>query len=472
MQEMDKCKIIIMAGGSGTRLWPMSRQLYPKQFIKIFDGQSLLQKTLLRNQALGTSSVIVSEDHRFIAAEQIREVGLSAQLIVEPMQKNTAPCSIVAALQAKAEGAEQVVLLPADLYIENEAAYLEVIKKAIYYSKNKIATIGITPKSPHTGYGYIKTGLSLENNDFSPKIYETEKFVEKPGLETAKEYLASGKYFWNSGIFIYNVDYFLDKARSLKIDIVNHSLESFNGASKDHDFLRLAKEPYSQIESISIDYAFMEHIDDMVLIEGDFGWSDLGSWESLWNISKKDDANNAIIGNVLTSGVTNTYIRSENQLTAVVGLNNVIIINTDDALLVADKSRSEDVKNIVNALMKENRKEVTEHVQTFRPWGYYQTVDTGDLYKVKRIVVHPGQKLSVQYHHHRAEHWVIVRGVAEVQIGTKIRRLSENDSIYIPKGMRHRLTNIGEIDLHLVEVQTGHYLGEDDIVRIKDIYGR
>lgn len=472
MQEIGKCKIVIMAGGLGTRLWPMSRQFYPKQFIKIFDGQSLLQKTLLRNQKFGIPSVIVAEDHRFIAAEQIRELGIEAQLIIEPTQKNTAPCSIIAALQAKEEGAEQVILLPADLYIENEEAYFEVLKKAIYYSKDKIATIGIKPQSPHTGYGYIKTGSQLKNHDSTPTIYETEKFVEKPELETAKSYLASGGYFWNSGIFIYNVDYFLDNVKSLKEDMITLVLKAFRSASKDYDFLRLAKEPYLQLESISIDYAFMEHIKDMVLVEGDFGWSDLGSWESLWNISEKDNRNNAIIGDVLASGVTNSYIRCENKLTAVVGLDNIIVVNTDDALLVADKNRSEDVKNIVNALMKENRQEVTQHVQTFRPWGYYQTVDSGDLYKVKRIVVHPGQKLSVQYHQHRAEHWVIVRGVAEVQIAGDIRLLSENDSIYIPKGMRHRLANIGEVDLHLVEVQTGNYLGEDDIVRIKDIYGR
>lgn len=456
-----------MAGGSGTRLWPMSRQLYPKQFIKIFDGLSLLQKTLLRNQQFGKPAVIVAEEHRFIAAEQIREVGIEADLIVEPVQKNTAPCAIVAALQAKQEGFETVLLLPADLHIIGDEEYLSVINTTYGCIKSGVVTIGIRPTFAHTGYGYIKTKQSI-----NAKIYKTEKFVEKPNLATAKEYISQGGYFWNSGMFIYNVDYFLKQAQQLQGTLFAKVTAAFASASKDLDFIRLAKEPYAQIESISVDYAIMEHVSDMILVEGDFGWNDLGSWESLWQVSPKDANNNHLVGEVIINNVTNSYIRSEKKLTAVVGIDNIIIINTDDALLVADKSRSEEVKQIVNQLTNSNRKEAIEHVQIFRPWGYYQTIDNGDSHKVKRIVVHPGQKLSMQYHHHRAEHWVIVCGIAEIEIGTEISRLSENDSIYIPKGMKHRLANIGEIDLHLIEVQTGDYLGEDDIVRITDIYGR
>jgi len=463
---MSKIKPVIMAGGSGTRLWPLSRKLFPKQFIKLFDNQSLLQKTLLRNAPLGRLVVIVGEDHRFIAAEQIREIGIEADLIVEPAPKNTAPCAIIASLLALESNMETVLLLPADHYIEENDKYISLINNAANLA-NEVATIGIKPSFAHTGYGYIKTGKQI-----SDKIFHAEKFIEKPEKSIAEEYFRVGNYFWNSGIFLFNANYMLDQARHLQSKLFELANAAYLSSAKDLDFVRLDNCYYDQLESISIDYAVMEHIESMILLEANFKWNDLGSWESIWEINKKDEHNNYQLGDVISKDVKNSFIMSDNRLTAVIGLSDVVVINTADALLVADKSKSEEVKQIVNHLSKLGRIEATEHTRVFRPWGYYQTIDDGELYKVKRIVVHKGHKLSLQYHNHRAEHWVIVRGVAEVIIDDKTSKLTENDSIYIPKGAQHRLSNIGDIDLHLIEVQTGKYLGEDDIVRLNDSYGR
>jgi mannose-1-phosphate guanylyltransferase/mannose-6-phosphate isomerase len=463
---MSIVKPVIMAGGSGTRLWPLSRKSFPKQFVKLFDNQSLLQKTLLRNTPFGRPIVIVSEDHRFIAAEQIREIGVEADLVVEPAPKNTAPCAIIASLLALESNIETVLLLPADHYIEENDKYISLINKAANLT-NEVATIGIKPSFAHTGYGYIKTGKQIAD-----KIFHAEKFIEKPEKSIAEEYLSLGNYFWNSGIFLFNANYMLEQARHLQSKLFELTNAAYLSSAKDLDFTRLDNHYYDQLESISIDYAVMEHIESMILLEANFKWNDLGSWESIWEINKKDEHNNYKLGDVVSKDVKNSFIMSDNRLTAVIGLSDVIVVNTADALLVADKSKSEEVKQIVNHLSKLGRIEATEHTRVFRPWGYYQTIDDGELYKVKRIVVHSGHKLSLQCHNHRAEHWVIVRGVAEVIIDGKTSKLTENDSIYIPKGAQHRLSNIGDIDLHLIEVQTGKYLGEDDIVRLGDSYGR
>lgn len=463
---MSKIKPVIIAGGSGTRLWPLSRKLFPKQFIKLFDNQSLLQKTLIRNKSFGRPAVIVGEEHRFIAAEQIKEIGIEADLIVEPASKNTAPCAIIASLIALENGLETVLFLPADHYIEEENNYVSLISDAAKFA-DEVAMIGIKPSFAHTGYGYIKTDKTIQD-----KIFHAEKFVEKPDVLLAQDYFQQGNYFWNSGIFIFNAKFMLDRAENLQDQLFEHTSTAYALSIKDLDFIRLDANSYNKLQSISIDYAIMEHLESMILFEANFTWNDLGSWDSIWQVNDKDEHNNYHFGDVLTRDVKNSYIMSDNRLTAVIGLSDVIVVNTADALLVADKSKSEQVKDIVNYLSKACRTEATEHTRVFRPWGYYQTIDSGELHKVKRIVVHKGQKLSLQYHNHRAEHWVVVKGIAEVIIDNQVSNLTENDSIYIPKGSSHRLSNIGEVDLHLIEVQTGNYLGEDDIVRLGDEYGR
>ena len=434
----------------------------------MFDGLSLLQKTVIRNKDFGKPSIIIGEEHRFFVAEQMKEIQIEADLIIEPFQKNTAPCSIIGALLALEDNKSTVLLIPSDHYIDDNFLYISAIKQACnYVEKYGVATLGITPSFPHTGYGYIKCGRLFEKN-----VYEAIKFIEKPDLKNAQDYVEEGNYFWNSGIFIFQPRFMIDQTKLHQSALFEQVCQSFCSSSVDLDFIRLAVEPYLSMESISIDHAIMEHLSSMVLIKSDFIWNDLGSWDSVWNISKKDVDFNYLEGDIIASSVSNAYVHSPNKMTALIGLDNIIVINTEDALLVADKSRSEEVKHIVNQLISSQKKEAIEHATTFRPWGHYHTIDRGDLYKVKRITVNPGQKLSLQYHRHRAEHWVIISGIAKVFIGGKITILYENDSIYIPKSMRHRLTNIGEIPLRLIEVQTGPCLDEDDIVRLNDAYGR
>ena len=338
---MRKIKPVLMAGGSGTRLWPLSRKLFPKQFIKLFDNQSLLQKTLLRNKSLGHVTVIVGEEHRFIAAEQIEKIGVEADLIIEPSSKNTAPCAIVASLMALEDGAETVLLLPADHCIEECDKYFLSIIKAIEYA-NKVATIGIKPSFAHTGYGYVKTGKLVED-----KVFYAEKFVEKPDVLNAQNYLEQGNYYWNSGIFIFNANFMLEQVKLLQRELFEHTNAAYVTSNKDLDFVRLDENHYNKLESISIDYAVMEYLKDMMLTEASFTWNDLGSWDSIWKTSKKDEHNNFQRGNVISQDVKDSYIMSDDRLTAVIGLDNIIVVNTADALLVADKSKSEEVKHII-----------------------------------------------------------------------------------------------------------------------------
>ncbi len=459
-------KPVIMAGGSGTRLWPLSRENYPKQFIKIFDGKSLLQHCLTRNAGFSKPVLIVGNEHRFIAAEQAREIGIEVDIIIEPTGKNTAPCAILAAILANED--DQILLLPADHYISDVDSYLESVLEACEISvENSICTIGINPTYAHTGYGYIKLGDRISNNS-----YKVDKFVEKPNSKLAKEYYESGWYLWNSGIFAFSPRDMLNLAEKYTKNMIKLVRESYKNSDRDLEFTRLKAEPYSLIEADSIDYAIMEKVDNISVVKSSFGWSDLGSFSSIWDVSNKDEKENLFIGDVISENSSKNYVYSPNKLTSIVGVDGLIVVSTEDATLVASKEKSEDVKLIVNSLKNKSREEVKNSVICYRPWGSYQTIDEGEFHKVKRIIVKPSQKLSLQYHHKRAEHWVVVRGVAEVQVGEEVHILNENDSIYIHKLVKHRLCNIGEIDLHLIEVQTGDYLGEDDIVRLTDVYGR
>lgn len=443
-------KPIIIAGGSGTRLWPLSRTHHPKQFIKLFDGLSLFQKTLVRNKFLGKPTIIIMEDHHFIATEQIREIGIKADLILEPLQKNTAPCAIIASLEAKKYGYKTAILLPADHYIADDEQYFSVINTGL---KNvlSVTTIGIRPHYPHTGYGYIKIKEHAKH-----QLHQVDKFIEKPNLAKAEKYLADGRYFWNSGIFLYDADFMLQQAATLQPELFENVTKSFISSNKDMNFIRLAKEPYEKIEAISVDYAIIEHLSDMIVIEGDFGWRDLGSFNSLWQLGTKDSNNNCLEGDIIISNdVKDSHIQSNNKLTAILGLSNIVVINTDDAVLVADRAKSEELKTITSLLIKSGRKEAKEHVHVARPWGYYQTIDEGELHKVKKIVVRPGEELSLQHYKHRAGYWVVVKGIAEIIAGKRVKKILEHDSIYIPKHTKSRLINIGQIDLHLIAVQTG-----------------
>jgi len=446
-----KIKPVIMAGGSGTRMWPLSRELYPKQFIKIFDKFSLLQKTLLRNESLGKPLVIVYEEHKFIAAQQIKEIGIDADLITEPFPKNTAPPSIIASIIAINEGFKNVLLLPADHYISDEKEYLSGINMlSNHLEKSNIGTIGIKPTSPNTGYGYIQIKEPIYK-----KVYKVQKFVEKPNLDLAENYIKQGGYFWNSGIFLYNPHYMIKKVKDLQKGLFDKVSESLLFATKDSVFTRLDKDSYSTIEAISIDYAIMEHSSDIIMFEANFDWQDLGAWGSLWQISEKDSNKNCFYGDVIAQDVTNSYIMSNRKLASVIGLNNIIVIDTEDALLVADKSKSEEVKQIVNQLASLGKKETREHRQVFYPWGYYRIIDIDNLYIIRHIIVLSSQILSFQYNNQSA-HWVIIQGIAEIIIDTKIIKLSEKSSIYIEKSLTHELTNIGDIDLKIIEIQMSH----------------
>ncbi len=458
---------VIMAGGHGTRLWPLSRANYPKQFIKIFDSKSLYQLSLIRNKEFGKPVVIVGVDHRFIAQEQAAEIGIEVDIIVEPVAKNTAPCALIAAYLIKEAADKAVILLPADHFIANHADYIKDINHAVLLLNNSdVATIGITPSSPNTGYGYIEKGEKIADQSFAVK-----RFVEKPDADRAQKYIDSGTFYWNSGIFLFKASMW-DIAQELLPEMKNHIQKSFETSEKDLGFLRLGFKDYNQIIPDSIDYAIIEKIKSISLQEATFDWSDLGSFASIWEIENKDNMSNFCYGDSICLNGKNNYIYSSAKLALVSGLDNLVVINTPDALLVTSIDKSEEIKSAVKSLSVKGRKEVEYSSTSYRPWGSYEIIDSGQRHKVKRIVVHPGKKLSLQYHHKRSEHWVVVEGVAEVQVGEEIRILHENDSVYIPMLVKHRLNNIGEVPLHLIEVQTGSYLGEDDIVRISDIYGR
>jgi len=462
---------VIMSGGSGTRLWPLSRKNKPKQFLNLFGDQSLFQDTLTRLSGLDELQapiIVCNEEHRFMVAEQLQELGEhKADIILEPCARNTAPAIAIAALQAQLLGDDPILLvLAADHVIHDHPAFHSAISKAkIVAEQGYLVTFGIVPDSPHTGYGYIEA----ENKTSSSKV---SAFVEKPNKEIAEQYLASGNYYWNSGMFMFKASTILQELALFAPEMLKNCQLAVDKAATDLDFVRLDKESFSACHSDSIDYAVMEKTDKAMVIPLDAGWSDVGSWSSLWENHDKDRDNNVSIGDVILEKVTNSYIHSEHRLVSVLGVDNLVVVETPDAVMIADKHQAENIKTIVSKLQKEERDEAIVHRKCYRPWGYYDAIDQGQRFQVKRITVNPGASLSLQLHHHRAEHWIVVKGTAEVTCGDVVSLVSENESTYIPLGTQHRLSNPGRVPLEIVEIQSGSYLGEDDIVRLQDNYNR
>jgi mannose-1-phosphate guanylyltransferase/mannose-6-phosphate isomerase len=469
---------VILSGGSGTRLWPLSRSAYPKQFLSLIDKDSLFQKTLQRITPIPEimpALIVCNEEHRFMVAEQLRQKSMiSSGIMLEPAGRNTAPAIACAAFHAMKQHQEALLLvMPSDHVIADNLSYIKAMEKGVQAAESgKLATFGIVPSKPETGYGYILKGPQAALRE----VFSVEEFVEKPNLETAQSYLASGEYLWNSGMFAFRADIYLKELEKYRPDIYQAASEAYTKCVTDMDFLRLDEEAFLACPSDSIDYAVMEKTDRSVVVPMDVGWSDIGSWSALSEVSTpgagSDSEGNVFLGDVFSKDVTNSYIRSENRMIAGIGLTNLIVVETADAVLVADKSHAQDVKEIVERLKASGRYEHHTHVRVYRPWGRYETVDESTRFKVKRIVVNPGASLSLQKHHHRAEHWVVVKGTAKITKGDEVLLLTEDQSIYIPLGTRHRLENPGLIPLEIIEVQTGSYLGEDDIERYSDEYGR
>lgn len=468
---------LILCGGSGTRLWPLSRESYPKQFLSIKkdDKFSLLQKTILRILSLKNLKkpiLVCNEEHRFIVAEQMREINIKDFIILlEPFGKNTAPAITLAALKSlELEEDPTLLVLSSDHEINDIEKFLDVVNLGLNYSEqNKLVTFGVVPSTPEIGYGYIKSKEPFNNNLDG---FEIECFIEKPDLETAKKLIKDNRFTWNSGIFMFKSKEIIKEINQFSPEILITCKESIKKSIFDLDFQRLDKESFRQCEDISIDIAVMEKTSRGIVIPLNAGWSDLGSWEAVWEISKKDLQGNYSEGNVVLEGTKNSYLRSEDRLIVGIDLNNLIIVETRDAILISDKKSSQKLKTLVNYLKKSKMPEGRSHTKVYRPWGNYLSVLEDDRWQVKLIEVKPGEKLSLQMHHHRSEHWVVVSGTAKVEVDSKIEILSENQSVYIPLGSKHRLSNPGKISLTLIEVQSGSYVGEDDIVRFEDIYGR
>ena len=462
---------IIMAGGSGTRLWPLSRGNYPKQFLSLSGDKTMLQETLVRLDGLSHSPamLICNEEHRFIAAEQVRQLGVEhSGIFLEPVGRNTAPAIALAAFKAIENNQDPLLLvLAADHVIENISAFQASVEQAsILAEQGKLVTFGITGNKPETGYGYIKRGVPHQTG------FVVDSFVEKPDLATAKTYIESGEYYWNSGMFLFKASGYLNELKTFRPDIYKACELAMQVQNDDMDFVRVDKVAFESCPDESIDYAVMEHTKDAVVVPMDAGWSDVGGFAALWEVSNKDENGNAFNGDVKAVDTKNTLVLGDDKLIATVGVKDLVIVSTKDAVLVAHKSESQKVKAIVQQLKNEQRSEVTFHREVYRPWGKYDSVDSGERFQVKRITVKPGAKLSVQMHHHRAEHWIVVSGTAKVHLDGTEQYLTENESVYIPITAVHALENPGKVDLELIEVQSGSYLGEDDIVRFEDRYGR
>lgn len=462
---------VIISGGTGTRLWPLSRKNKPKQFLSLFGEFSLFQNTLTRLTGLeGVSPplIVCNTDHRFMVAEQLQEIDLAAKdIILEPCARNTAPAIALAALKALENDNDPLLLvLAADHVIQNVSAFHLAIEQAKELAEqDKLVTFGIQPQSAHTGYGYIE---AVENDRPS----EVKRFIEKPDLATAESYLAAGNFFWNSGMFLFKASTYINELQKYSPEMVNTCKAALEKSLTDLDFIRVDTEAFEQSPSDSIDYAVMEKTAKAMVVPLDAGWSDVGSWSSLWETFPQDENNNVLIGDVIIDSVHNSYIHSENRLVTVLGLDDVVVVETHDAIMVAHKDQAQNVKNIVEALSQQDRKEVHTHRKCYRPWGSYDSVDIGERFQVKRITVNPGASLSLQMHYHRAEHWVVVSGTAEVTRDEEVMLLGENESTFIPLGSVHRLRNPGRVPLEIVEVQSGSYLEEDDIVRLQDSYNR
>ena len=462
---------VILSGGSGTRLWPLSRKLYPKQFINLVNETTLFQDTILRlPKDVAEPLIICNEEHRFLAAEQLRKIGKKTKgIILEPEGRNTAPAVALAALQFINKGEDPILLvLSADHLIKNIEAFHQSITIASELAENnKLIAFGVVPDKAETGYGYIEANIN--NTD---DYYNIKSFTEKPSQKNAKKYLDSVNYLWNSGMFMFKASVFLSELEKFEPEILSACKKSCTTKNIDLDFIRIDNDAFHQCPNESIDYAVMEHTKNGVVVPLDANWSDVGSWSSLWDIKTKDNNDNVSKGDVFLEDVKNTYTYSSNRLVSVIGVSNLVIVDTQDALLVADKQQTHNIKKIVARLNNDKRSEVDNHRKVFRPWGYYDLVDSGEGFQVKRIVVNSGAKLSLQKHKYRAEHWVVVKGVALVTCDDKIFELVENQSTYIPQGSLHRIENHQDIPLEIIEIQTGSYLGEDDIIRFEDDYQR
>ena len=462
---------IILAGGSGTRLWPLSRKIHPKQFISLVNETSLFQDTLTRlpKEALDPI-VICNEDHRFLVAEQAREINVTLNsIILEPIGRNTAPAIALAAIKVLNDFENPIlIVLAADHKIENKSAFHDAIKIAHKLAENnKLVTFGIIPQSAETGYGYIE----IEKKD-KAEYFDIKSFVEKPNKKNAINFLNSGNYLWNSGMFMFNASIYLSELNKFEPEILTSCKKSLSNEFKDLEFIRIDKKEFCKSPNQSIDYAVMEKTNKAKVVPLDAGWSDVGSWDALMDSKIKDSLGNVVEGDVTLDQVKNSYLYSANRLVAASNIADLIVIDTQDALLVTTRDNSLSIKNIVKKLKKNKRTEIENHRKVYKPWGYYDSIDTGHNFQVKRILVNPGAKLSLQKHLHRAEHWVVVSGVAKITCGKKIYNLEKNQSTYIPKGEIHRLENIESYPLEIIEVQTGNYLGEDDIIRLKDDYQR
>ncbi len=466
---------VILSGGAGTRLWPLSRESYPKQLLPLTSDKTMLQETVLRLTGIadiGQPLVVCNESHRFMVAEQLRQLEVVASsIILEPCGRNTAPAVAVAALQAQATGDDPILLiLPADHLIRDVDLFQQTVLAGVELAaEGSLVTFGIVPDAPETGYGYIKAvPHALEGHN----AFRVADFVEKPDLPTAQQYVASGQYYWNSGMFLFRASRYLEELETYRPDILSACQHASATLVSDLDFQRLDDESFAACPAESIDYAVMEKTAAAVVLPLAAGWNDVGAWSALWDVHEKDPAGNVLIGDVLTESAQNCYLHATNRMIAAVGVEDLIVVESADAVLVARRDKVQDVKGIVQQLKQQNRPEALLHRRVNRPWGAYEGIDVGERFQVKRITVHPGASLSLQKHHHRAEHWIVVKGTAKVTCGDKILLLAENQSTYIPLGEVHRLENPGRIPLEMIEVQSGSYLGEDDIVRLEDDYGR
>jgi mannose-1-phosphate guanylyltransferase/mannose-6-phosphate isomerase len=464
---------VLMCGGAGTRLWPVSRESMPKQFVALVGERSTFQQTLMRisDPAMFARPIVITHsDFRFIVAEQLREIGMAADIVLEPMRRDSGPAVAVAAVLAERRDPQAAVLvLASDHVVRQPEEFVAACRNAAAaVAKGHIVTFGIRPTTPATSYGYIRPGAKLNG----AAAFGVEAFVEKPDAATAARYVAEN-YLWNSGNFMFRADVMLDEITKFEPAMAEAARAAVAELTQDLDFQRLAPEPFARAPKKSIDYAVMERTKLAAIVQADMGWSDVGSWDAVWDNLERDMAGNAVSGSAVVLDSRNSLVRSDDGvLTAVIGIDNAIVITTGDAVLVASRDKAEEVKALVEQLKSQNRREAVEHRRVYRPWGYYQGVDAGARYQVKRIVVTPGATLSLQKHFHRAEHWVVVKGTAEVVVGEKTHTIHENESVYIPIGSLHRMANPGKIPLELIEVQVGSYLGEDDIVRVTDVYGR
>lgn len=465
---------VIMAGGTGSRLWPMSRELYPKQFLRLYGQRSMLQETVLRLDDVDAREpvVICNQEHRFLVAEQLRQINkLSHNIILEPVGRNTAPAIALAALSAIENGDDPILLvLAADHIINNKLAFHQAIKSAFKFAlQGRLVTFGIVPTGPETGYGYIHRG---QEETLDEQIaYQVSRFVEKPNKETAESYIASGEYYWNSGMFMFRAKKYLEELEKFRPDILDACKAAIQGCKESDEFIKVDRDLFIACPDESVDYAVMEKTTDAVVVGLDADWSDVGSWSALWEVSPKDDKGNVLTGDTFLHNANNCYINTDEKLIAAIGVDDLVIINTKDAVLVVNKDQVQDVKKVVEYLKANHRSEYKRHREIYRPWGRCDVVVQTERFNVNRITVKPGAAFSMQMHHHRTEHWVILSGTGEVTIKDQKFLLTENQSTFIPIGAQHRLENPGKIPLELLEIQSGSYLGDDDIIRIKDQYG-